>query len=125
MLNFNDTNVAFKVKSNNDLKRAYWLFRIIGSPLIVKLGKFVMIIALKLRIPVNFIVKKTIFKQFCGGETIDECTPTIKTLSKFNIGTILDYSVEGKIEEDDFDQTTEIIIQTIEKAAIGNDILFT
>ena len=124
MLNFNDTNVAFKVKSNNDLKRAYWLFRIIGSPLIVKLGKFFMIIALKLRIPVNFIVKKTIFKQFCGGETIDECTPTIKTLSKFNIGTILDYSVEGKIEEDDFDQTTEIIIQTIEKAAIGKDIPF-
>ena len=124
MLNFNDTNVAFKVKSNNDLKRAYWLFRIIGSPLIVKLGKFVMIIALKLRIPVNFIVKKTIFKQFCGGETIDECTPTIKTLSKFNIGTILDYSVEGKIEEDDFDQTTEIIIQTIEKAAIVKDIPF-
>ena len=124
MLNFNDTNVAFKVKSNNDLKRAYWLFRIIGSPLIVKLGKFVMIIALKLRIPVNFIVKKTIFKQFCGGETIDECTPTIKTLSKLNIGTILDYSVEGKIEEDDFDQTTEIIIQTIEKAAIDKDIPF-
>jgi len=83
-----------------------------------------MIIALKLRIPVNFIVKKTIFKQFCGGETIDECTPTIKTLSKFNIGTILDYSVEGKIEEDDFDQTTEIIIQTIEKAAIDKDIPF-
>ena len=124
MLNFNDTNVAFKVKSNSDLKRAYWLFRIIGSPLVVKLGKFFMIIALKLRIPVNFIVKKTIFKQFCGGETIDECTPTIKTLSKFNIGTILDYSVEGKIEEDDFDQTTEIIIQTIEKAAIDKDIPF-
>ena len=124
MLNFNDTNVAFKVKSINDLKRAYWLFRIIGSPLIVKLGKFIMIIALKLRIPVNFIVKKTIFKQFCGGETIDECSPTIKSLSKFNIGTILDYSVEGKIEEDDFDQTTEIIIQTIEKAANGKDIPF-
>ena len=51
-------------------------------------------------------------------------SPTIKTLSKYNIGTILDYSVEGKIEEEDFDQTTEIIIQTIEKAAIGEDIPF-
>jgi proline dehydrogenase len=70
VLNFNNTNIAFKVKSNNDLKRAYWLFRIIGSPLIVKLGKFFMIIALKLRLPVSFIVKRTIFKQFCGGESI-------------------------------------------------------
>ena len=124
MLNFNDTNVAFKVKSNNDLKRAYWLFRIIGSPLIVKLGKFFMIIALKLRLPVNFIVKRTIFKQFCGGESIEECTPIIDTLGKFQIGTILDYSVEGKVEEDDFDKTTEIIIQTIERAAKEKHIPF-
>ena len=124
MLNFNDTNIAFKIKSNYDLKRAYWLFRIIGSPLIVKLGKFFMIIALKLRLPVNFIVKRTIFKQFCGGETIQECTSTIETLGKYKVGTILDYSVEGKFEEDDFDQTTRIIIETIEKAAQEKNIPF-
>jgi len=124
VLNFNDTNIAFKIKSNYDLKRAYWLFRIIGSPLIVKLGKFFMIIALKLRLPVNFIVKRTIFKQFCGGETIQECTSTIETLGKYKVGTILDYSVEGKFEEDDFDQTTRIIIETIEKAAQEKNIPF-
>ena len=124
VLNFNDTNVAFKVKSNNDLKRAYWLFRIIGSPLIVKIGKFFMILALKLRLPVNFIVKKTIFKQFCGGESIEECSPTIETLGAYRIGTILDYSVEGKVLEDDFDRTTEIIIDTIEKAALVKHIPF-
>ena len=124
MLNFNDTNIAFKVKSNTDLKRAYWLFRIIGSPLVVKLGKIFMLIALKLRLPVSFIVKRTIFKQFCGGETIAECSPTIATLGKYRVGTILDYSVEGKIQEDDFDQTTKIIIQTIEKAAQEKNIPF-
>jgi len=124
VLNFNDTNIAFKIKSNYDLKRAYWLFRIIGSPLIVKLGKFFMIIALKLRLPVNFIVKRTIFKQFCGGETIQDCTSTIETLGKYKVGTILDYSVEGKFEEDDFDQTTRIIIETIEKAAQEKNIPF-
>ena len=124
MLNFNDTKVAFKIKSNTDLKRAYWLFRIIGSPVVVKVGKFFMIIALKLRLPVNFIVKKTIFKQFCGGETIQECTKTIQALGTHQIGTILDYSVEGKIKEDDFDQTAKIIIQTIEKAASEKSIPF-
>ena len=124
MLNFNNTNIAFKVKSNNDLKRAYWLFRIIGSPLIVKLGKFFMIIALKLRLPVSFIVKRTIFKQFCGGESIQECSSTVETLGKYKVGTILDYSVEGKVEEEDFDQTTNIIIETIEKAAQEQNIPF-
>ena len=124
MLNFNDTKVAFKIKSNTDLKRAYWLFRIIGSPAVVKVGKFFMIVALRLRIPVNFIVKRTIFKQFCGGETISECTETIHSLGAHKIGTILDYSVEGKIKEDDFDQTANIIIQTIEKAASEKSIPF-
>ena len=83
-----------------------------------------MIIALKLRLPVNFIVKRTIFKQFCGGETIDECTKTIHALGAHQIGTILDYSVEGKIKEDDFDQTAKIIIQTIKKAASEKSIPF-
>ena len=83
-----------------------------------------MIIALKLRLPVNFIVKRTIFKQFCGGETIDECTKTIHTLGEHKIGTILDYSVEGKIKEDDFDQTAKIIIETIHKAASEKSIPF-
>ena len=124
MLNFNDTKVAFKIKSNTDLKRAYWLFRIIGSPAVVKIGKFLMIVALKLRLPVNFIVKRTIFKQFCGGETISECAKIIQALGKHQIGTILDYSVEGKIREDDFDQTAKIIIQTIEKAALEKSIPF-
>ena len=124
MLNFNDTNIAFKVKSNNDLKRAYWLFRIIGSPLIFKLGKFFMLVALKLRFPVSFIIKRTIFKQFCGGESIQECSPTIEILGKYKVGTILDYSVEGKVEEDDFDHTTKIIIQTIEKASQEKNIPF-
>ncbi len=83
-----------------------------------------MIIALKLRLPVNFIIKRTIFKQFCGGETINECTKTIHTLGAHQIGTILDYSVEGKIKEDDFDQTAKIIIQTIKKAASEKSIPF-
>lgn len=116
MLNFENTKIAFQPKSNLDLNRAYWLFRVISSPSIVKMGKILMLFALKLKIPVNFIVKRTIFKQFCGGETIEDCEGTIDLLGKQGMGTILDYSVEGKNKEDDFDTTTSIIIDTIEKA---------
>ena len=124
MLHFDNTKIAFKIKSNTDLKRAYWLFRIIGSPFIVKVGKIFMVVALKLRFPVRFLIRRTIFKQFCGGESIEECSKTIESLGKHRIGTILDYSVEGKTEEEDFDRTTEIIIQTIQKASKENHIPF-
>ena len=124
MLNFENTKVAFKLKSNLDLNRAYWLFRVIGSPFIVKLGKAITLAALKLRLPINFIVKRTIFKQFCGGENIEECSETITALGAHGIGTILDYSVEGKTEDDDFERTTQIIIDTIIKADSQREIPF-
>ena len=124
MLNFENTKIAFKLKSNLDLNRAYILFKVISSPKIVKIGKGFMLFALKLRLPINFVVKRTIFKQFCGGETISECAPTIKALGSQGIGTILDYSVEGKTQEDDFDKTTAIIIDTIKKAKQEKNIPF-
>lgn len=124
MLHFDNTKIAFKIKSNTDLKRAYWLFRIIGSPFIVKIGKLFMIVALKLRFPIRTLIKRTIFKQFCGGESIEECSKTIEALGKHQIGTILDYSVEGKTEEEDFDRTADIIIETIQKASKENHIPF-
>ena len=80
--------------------------------------------ALKLRLPISAPIKATIFRQFCGGETIAECDRTIADLGKFGIGTILDYSVEGKTSDEDFDQTVDIIIQTIHRAANDPHIPF-
>lgn len=117
MISFDNTEVAFSSKSNRDLKRAYWLFRIIASPSIVKFGKGATHFALNFRLPISAPIKATIFRQFCGGETIAECDKTIANLGKFGIGTILDYSVEGKTSDEDFDQTVDIIIQTIHRAA--------
>lgn len=124
MISFDNTEVAFSSKSNRDLKRAYWLFRIISSPSIVKFGKGATNLALNLRLPISAPIKATIFRQFCGGETIVECDQTIANLGKFGIGTILDYSVEGKTSDEDFDQTVEIIIQTIHRAANDPHIPF-
>jgi len=124
MISFDNTEVAFSSKSNRDLKRAYWLFRIIASPAIVKFGKRATNLALNLRLPISAPIKATIFRQFCGGETIAECDRTIADLGKFGIGTILDYSVEGKTSDEDFDQTVDIIIQTIHRAANDPHIPF-
>jgi proline dehydrogenase len=124
MISFDNTEIAFRSKNKQDLQRAFLLFKIIGAPAIVKLGKILTPIALQLRLPIKGLIKKTIFKQFCGGETINNCDPAITSLHAFGIGTILDYSVEGKTKEEDFEHTTQIIIQTIEKSATDKRIPF-
>lgn len=124
MISFDNTEIAFRSKNKQDLQRAYWLFKIIGAPSIVKIGKLLTPLALRLKLPIKGVIKKTIFKQFCGGESIQECDHTIEQLAAFGIGTILDYSVEGKTQEDDFEKTTQIIIETIEKSATDKHIPF-
>src|SRR5688500_15421070 len=113
MLSFNNTEVAFSGKSNNDLNRSYWLFKMVSNSTFVNLGKSLTTFAIKTYLPIKGLIKATIFKQFCGGETIEECDKAIKELAKFKIGTILDYSVEGKESEKDFDACKTETIHTI------------
>lgn len=124
MISFDNTENAFKAKSDKDLKRSYWLFKIIGNPSIVKLGAILTPVALKLHLPIKGIIKATIFKQFVGGENIQDCNQTIAELGRFNIGTILDYSVEGKESEMDFDACCKETIETIKRAKGDNLIPF-
>lgn len=115
-IDFENIEVAFKGKTNSQLKKAYWLFKAISYPSLVKLGPSLLKIALFLRLPVVPIVRATIFKHFCGGEHIDDCTKTVAELWKNNIGSILDYSVEGAENEASFDSTTDEICATVERA---------
>jgi proline dehydrogenase len=115
-LNFDDTEVAFRNKSNTELNSAYWLFKIISSNFLTKIGPPITNFFLNAGFPVKGIIKATIFKHFCGGETISECENTIAQLASGHVGTILDYSVEGEDEESVFDFTCEEIIRTIERA---------
>ena len=124
MLSFENTEIAFKSKSTPDLKRAYWLFKIVSSPIIVKIGKVATNFALSLHLPIRKIVKATIFKQFCGGESIEDCRNKMEELATFKVGTILDYSIEGKTTDEDFEQTVEIIIQTIQEGINNKNIPF-
>jgi proline dehydrogenase len=116
-LNFDDTEVAFRNKSNSELNAAYWLFKIISSNFLTKVGPPVTNLFLNIGLPIKGIIKATIFKHFCGGETIAECSETITQLNSGKVGTILDYSVEGEDEEAVFDFTCEEIIRTIDQAA--------
>ncbi|MFZ6051891.1 proline dehydrogenase family protein [Halocola ammonii] len=115
-VDFDNTEVAFQSKSDLKLRKAYWLFKMVGRTSLVKLGKGMTFLALKLRIPIAWIIRPTIFQQFCGGESIERCAKTTKILDAYNIGTILDYSVEGKETEEDFERTTKEVIKTIQTA---------
>ncbi len=125
MINFEDTEPVFNHKSNWELKKSYYLFSILQHSLLVKIGSLLLKISFFLRIPFNKLIKKTIFNQFCGGESIQDCTKKINELFQFGIGTILDYSVEGKENESDFEKTKEEIIQTIFFSANNSKIPFT
>ena len=114
--NFDNTEVAFRNKTNSQLKKAYWLFRIIGNNFLSRIGGPITNFLLNIGMPIKGTIKDTIFSQFCGGETIAECEATIVNLAKGEVGTILDYSVEGEEKEEDFDETCEEIIRTILRA---------
>ncbi len=124
MIDFSNTEIAFRSKSKGQLRKAYWLFRLIGNATFTKVGKALTNLAIKLRIPLGWIIKPTIFDQFCGGETIAECASTTKVLDEYGIGTILDYSVEGKTSEEDFDATMAEIKRTVKAAADNIHIPF-
>ncbi len=120
-VSFEDTSVAFAHQSNAQLRKTYLIFAMMNQNWLVKIGTFFIKIALRLGLPIKFLVKNTLFSQFCGGESIETCQKTIENLAKAHVGTILDYSVEGEDNEKDFDKTTEEILLTIRKAAVQND----
>ncbi len=121
---FEDTSIAFEAKSDRALKKANILFTIVNNPIMSSLSTGSVKLALALRLPIKWIIKNTVFEHFCGGETIAKSKTTIDELGKYNIGTILDYSVEGENDEDSFDETRDEIIRTIEEAVKSTDIPF-
>ena len=118
-LSFENTAIAFKGKDDAALRRSYWLFKLIGNPSMVRIGGTLTNFALGIGFPIGWLIKNNIFAQFCGGETVEECKAASARLAEYGIGTILDYSVEGKEKESDFDATADEIIRTID-AAKGN-----
>ena len=114
MLSFSNTEIAFKDKTEKELRRAFLLFKFISYPILLKIGKPLLNIALWLNLPVEGIIKATVFNHFCGGENLSKTEKTIERLSKNKVKGIPDYSVEGKESEEDFERVTNEIIKIIE-----------
>jgi len=125
MVDFDNLEVAFRYKSNRELKFAYWLFRIVGKPGLVKFGKRITNFSLKLHLPVNWLVKPTIYRHFCGGETIADCMKVAANMQKYNVRCILDYSVEGGESPEAIQAALEETLRTIENAGKNRNIPFT
>ncbi len=112
--NFDNTNIAFSYKSDYELKRAYYLFKLLSFPLLATIGKYSLKFLLSINFPIGFIIKRTVFAQFCGGEDEMDCFKVINKLRDNNISCILNYSVEGSSTEIDFDKTLDRTINLIE-----------
>ena len=116
-LNFDNTEIAFSSKSMRDLRKAQFLFSAMAKPWLTKIGISMTQFAFRFYLPIKGLVKDTIFKQFCGGETLEEADETARKLSNYGISIIMDYGVEGKNEESEFERTTGSFLQTIRFAA--------
>jgi proline dehydrogenase len=123
-ISFENTQNAFAYKSTKALKSAKLLFGFMGYPALVQLGTRLVPVLLKAGLPIKGIIRNTIFKQFVGGETLAETIPVAQMLAKHNVDVILDYGVEGKEGEDNFDKATQVFIDVINHAATQKNIPF-
>jgi proline dehydrogenase len=121
---FDNTEIAFRYRTNGELKQARFLFSSMGSPLLTKIGTGFTQWAMKWHLPINGIIKQTIFKQFCGGETMEEASKTAEQLAPYHVGVILDYGVEGKEGEAEFDKAVPEFVKAIKYAASEKNIPF-
>lgn len=121
---FNNTEVAFRYRNDRELKRARFLFSSMGSPALTSIGMKLTKFAIAWKLPVKGLIKSTLFNQFCGGETMEEAGHTAATLGRFGVSTILDYGVEGKESEADFDKAVPEFIKAIGYAAANKNIPF-
>ena len=110
-ISFDNTENAFAYKTTKELKKAKFIFDIMGKPFLVKAGLWATPLALKMGLPVKGLIRNTIFDQFVGGETLEKTAAVVENLAKYNVQVILDYGVEGKEGEENFDHATEEFIK--------------
>ncbi len=121
---FNNTKVAFSLKNNNELNRAYYLFKMISNPTLVKIGTSLTNFALKLHLPVEGLIKVTVFDHFCGGINEQDCLKVVDKMFTKGVSSVLDYSVEGKEDEAHFDDAMKMALKIIEFAKEKKSIPF-
>lgn len=124
-ISFDDTAVAFRYKSDKQLKKAHFLFSSMGHQWLVKLGTRITPWAIKAKLPVNGLIRSTIFEQFVGGETLEQTAKVADTLEQYNVHVILDYGVEGgDYGEEAFNHSCEEFLRVVNYASTQHNIPF-
>ncbi|MDC1199871.1 proline dehydrogenase family protein, partial [Flavobacteriaceae bacterium] len=113
---FDNTQTAFKLKSDSELERAYFLFKMISKEPLVKIGTVATKVALNLNLPVEGLIRSTVFDHFCGGVNEKDCMGVVDNLYSAKVSSVLDYSVEGKQEKAQFDATMQKVLELTEFA---------
>lgn len=115
-VDFDQLETAFRAKTDEALRKRHFIFSTMKYPWLVKIGTSLTKFSLAAGLPVKRLIKSTIFDIFCGGETLDGCQRSSNELAAFKIGAIFDYSVEGESSEQGFDDTTQELLRSIERA---------
>lgn len=113
---FDNTQIAFALKSNRQLNVSYFLFKMMALKPLVKIGTKIIELALKYNLPVENLIRKTIFNQFCGGINEEDCVKVVDVLDTKGVSSVLDYAVEGKANEIEFDNALQKMLKIIEFA---------
>lgn len=113
---FDNTEHAFALKNNAELQKAYFLFKMISSNTLVKIGTSLTNFAIKTKLPVKGLIKSTVFDHFCGGVTEEDCLKVVDKMYTKGVSSVLDYSVEGKETQEQFDHALEMTLRTIDFA---------
>jgi proline dehydrogenase len=124
MLSFENTQIAFAHRSDRELRKAYLLFKMLSYNSMVSFGKRLTQLAIRFKIPINWVVKPTIFAHFVGGTSIEECRKNVRLLEKAGVKAILDYSVEGKESLEDINKAMDETLLTIRNAVGDPNIPF-
>lgn len=124
VISFDNTQRAFQHKSDEELKKARFLFSMMSNPALVKLGARLTPLALRMGLPIKGLLRKTLFAQFIGGETLEQTARVAQKLGQHNVNVILDYGVEGKEGEANFDKACQVFLKVIDHAALEPNIPF-
>ena len=113
---FDNTQNAFSLKSDTELDRAYFLFKMIAVQPLVRIGTAITNFALNANLPVEGLIRATVFDHFCGGVSEDDCIPVVDRMFTKGVSSVLDYSVEGKEDEAHFDDAMNMTLKIIDFA---------
>lgn len=123
-ISFDNTEIAFAYKSDRDLKHSHWLYKMMAKPWLVNFGTRLAPWSIRVGLPVKGLIRKTISKQFIGGETLEQTIPVAKKLADYHVEVILDYAVEGKEGEENYEHACEEFIRVINFAATQPNVPF-